>query len=324
MAEAGMVEDAPAKIEALCQRWVGDSGEPFATLVARHGVIVLNKTFGHDANGQPITPDYRCGVFSITKTMTAILFAQYVDQGLVRFDDSIARIFPDYPVDPSRVPTFRQCFTHTSGFTGHGDWGGARNPHLENILLNGIDANQPGKAYVYSGMGFDLAAKAMEILAGQSWRRLYEEHLFRPLGFGDVPMDNASAGAQCTAHELGLLAQLLAGRGSYGSLEFMSPQVFQQMLPEDLNRRYPGIHETEGIGMHWMQHVRPGRPPDSKRPEDLLFSSHTIGHGSFSACIFLIDLDRDLIIVQVRKQAATRYDQWSSQFFQAIVDSVRH
>lgn len=325
MPEAGMVDDAPAKIEAVCKQWADDSHEPFVTLVARHGVIVVHQAFGTDpTTHQPIPLDYRCGVFSITKSMTGILFAQFVDQGLVRLDDSLAAVFPDYPPhDPAHVPTFRECFTHTSGFTGHGDWGGARNPHLENILLNGIDANHPGTAYEYSGQGFDLAAKAMEILAGESWRRIYEDHLFRPLGFGDVPMDNASAGAQCTARELGLLAQLFANRGSYGSLQFLSPQTFSELLPEDLSRRYPGIHESEGIGMHWIQHVRPGLPADSKRPEDQLFSPHTVGHGSLSASIFLIDLDRDLTIVQVRKQAGERYNEWSSKFFQTIVNTVR-
>jgi CubicO group peptidase (beta-lactamase class C family) len=325
MAEAGMADDAPARIEAVCKRWADDSHEPFVTLVARHGVVVLHEAIGDDASThQPVGLDYRCGVFSITKSMTGILFAQFLDQGLVRLDDSISTVFPDYPPnDPTHVPTFRQCFTHTSGFTGHGDWGGARNPHLANILLNGIDANQPGKVYQYSGQGYDLSAKAMEILAGQSWRRIYEDHLFAPLGLGDVPMDNASSGAQCTARQLGLLAQLFANRGSYGQLEFLSRQTFAQLLPEDLSRRYPEVHETEGVGMHWLRHVRPGRPADSTRPEDQLFSPRTIGHGSFSASIFLIDLDRDLTIVQVRRQAGERYNEWEPRFFEAIVDSVR-
>jgi len=31
------------------------------------------------------------------------------------------------------------------------------------IVLNGIDANRPGQAYNYAGMGYDLTAKAMEL-----------------------------------------------------------------------------------------------------------------------------------------------------------------
>jgi CubicO group peptidase (beta-lactamase class C family) len=324
MAQAAMSDDAPAKIESLCRQWAQDSHEPFVTLVARHGDIVLHQAFGSDAvGGKPVGLDYRCGVFSITKTITAMLFARFVDQGLIGLDDSIASVFPDFPQDASRVPTFRQCFTHTSGFTGHGDWNGARNPQLENILLNGIDANRPGAQYAYSGQGFDLSAKAMEIVSGKSWRRVFEEGLFRPLGFGDVPMDNASAGAQCTAGELGALAQLIANRGCYGRLRLMSRGTFDQLLPEDLGRRYPGIHESEGIGMHFINHIRPGRPAGSTRPADQLFSPRAVGHGSLSSSIFLIDLDRDLVIVQVRKQAGERYGEWSSKFFEAVVDSMK-
>ena len=185
----------------------------------------------------------------------------------------MATVFPDYPRDDAHVPTFRQCLTHMSGLSGHGDWGGVRNPHLENVILNGIDVNEPGKAYAYSGMGFDLAAKAMEIVAGKSALHLYREHLYRPLGMGDVPMENASAGARFTARELGILAQWLANRGSYGAMEFISPQTFERLLPEPLGRRYPGVKEEEGIGMHWMRQPRPGARAGSTRPEDLILGA---------------------------------------------------
>ena len=171
-------------------------------------------------------------------------------------------------------------------------------------------------------MGFDLVAKAMEMVSGKSWRRLYEEHLFRPLGVGDVPMTNASSGAQFTAFELALLAQLMVNRGSYGEAEFFSPAVFEQMLPEPLDRRYPGISEVEGIGNHWMKHFKPGAPSGSTRPQDLILSQRTIGHGSLTGCMFLIDLDRDLVIVQVRRRLGARHGEWSTKFLQAIADSV--
>jgi CubicO group peptidase (beta-lactamase class C family) len=323
MSEADMTADAPARIEEVCRQWARDTGEPFVTLVARHGVIVVHGAFGKDPSGKPIPLDYRCIVFSITKSVTAILFSQFVDQGLIDFDESVADVFPDYPKDPAHVPTFRQCFTHTSGLSGHGDWGGCRNPQLENIILNAIDVNEPGKAYNYSGMGFDLAAKALEIVAGKSFRRVYQDYLFAPLGFGDVLMDNASSNAQLTARELGILAQWLCNHGRYGDMEFISPQTFQRMLPEQLGHRYPGVNQEEGIGMHWLRHVKAGRPANSTKPEDLIFSLRTVGHGSFSACIFLIDLDRDLIVVQARKQAGPRQAEWEKKFFQTVADQIR-
>jgi CubicO group peptidase (beta-lactamase class C family) len=316
LADADMLDEARTRIESVCRDWAADSGEPFVTLVARHGVVVAHEEFG----GVPI--DYRADVASITKVSTAMLFARFVDQELLRLDDSVATVFPDYPRHDPHVPTFRQCFTHTSGLSGHGEFGGVRNPHLDNIILNGIDANEPGKRYVYSGMGFDLAAEAMELVAGKSAMRLYVDDLLKPLGIGDVPMENASSGARFTAWQLGVLAQMMANEGSYGDARLFSPATFRQLLPRPLAERYPAISEVEGIGMHWMRHPKPGASPDSKDAKDFIFSPRTIGHGSLSSSIFLVDLERDLVVVQVRRQGGPRFGQWSTRFFQTIIDGM--
>jgi CubicO group peptidase (beta-lactamase class C family) len=209
-----------------------------------------------------------------------------------------------------------------SGLSGHGDWGGARNPHFENIVLNGIDANVPGKTYDYSGNGFELAAKAMEIITGRSAPHLYHEQLFGPLGMGDVPLDLASSGMHFTARELAAMAQWITNRGSYGDKEFISSATFATLLPEPLGRRYPGVAEEEGIGMHWMRHVRPGAPAGSTRPDDLIFNPPLLGHGSLTSCMFFADPARGLVITQVRKTAGPKYGDWSLKFLQAIADGM--
>jgi CubicO group peptidase (beta-lactamase class C family) len=317
-AEAGVEPDAKARIDAVCRAWAEDTREPFVTLVARRGVIVTHEAFGCDPSGKPIDRDYRCWVASITKTVTGILFSLFLDQGLIELDDSLATVFPDYPKCDPHVPTFRQCFNHTTGLAGLGEFGGMRNPQLENIVLNGIDVNEPGVKYEYSGLGFELAVKAMEIVAGQSAVRLYDDHLFRPLGFGDVPIGNASADGEFTAMELGILAQWVANRGSYGPLEFIRPATFERLLPEPLRVPEHGAWDSEGMGIHFMRHLKDGAPRDSKRGEDLLFGPQTIGHGSFSGCVFLIDPDAQLIVTQVRKRSEPRSGEWSHKFFQTI------
>jgi len=323
-AEAGVAPDAKDRIDAVCRAWAEDTGEPFVTLVARRGVIVTHEAFGRDAGGRPTDRDYRCWVASITKTVTAILFSQFLDQGLIDLDDSLATVFPDYPEDNPHVPTFRQCFTHTSGLTGHGELGDMHTPHLENIVLGGIDVNEPGVKYVYCGLGYELVAKAMEIAAGQSAARLYDAHLFRPLDFGDVRMGNASSGGEFTARELGILAQWVANRGSYGPREFIRPETFEQLLPRPLRVADRGHTAEEGIGIHWVRHLKPGAPRDSKRDEDLLFGPRTLGHGSFSGCIFLVDPEQELVVTQVRRRSGPRSNEWSPRFFQTIAAVLKH
>jgi hypothetical protein len=79
----------------------------------------------------------------------------------------------------------------------------------------------------------------------------------------------------------------------------------------------------EGIGMHWIRRSRASAPPNSVLPEDQLFSGRTIGHGSLSGCIFVIDLDRQLVITQVRRQTGPRYAEWSAKFFETVGDALR-
>ncbi len=320
--QAGVTADANARIDAICQAWADDSGEPFVTLVARRGVIITHRAFGHGGSDAALPLDYRCWVASLTKTVTSLMFSQFVDQGLIDLNAPISSVFPEFPKNDPHVPTFRQCLTHTSGLSGHGEFGGMKNPHLENIVLNGIDVNEPNSRYVYCGLGFELVAKAMEIVAGKSAVRIYHDHLFSPLGFGDVVLGNASSDGEFTAMELAILAQWVANEGRYGMLEFISPQTFKFLLPQPVRVADDGYTQDEGLGMHWMRHQRSGIEPGGEPQKQFLFGPRTLGHGSFSGCVFVIDPEQQLVITQVRRNTGARHAEWSTKFFQTIADTI--
>ena len=84
-----------------------------------------------------------------------------------------------------------------------------------------------------------------------------------------------------------------------------------------------GSTAEEGIGIHWVRHVKSDASRDSKRDEDLLFGPRTLGHGSFSGCIFLVDPDQQLVITQVRKRSGPRSAEWSPRFFQTVAAVLR-
>lgn len=317
--EAGVPEHAKRTIDLFCEEWAKATKEPFVTLVAKNGVIVTHASFGTDPSGKPVELDYRCWAASITKTVTAILFSQFVDQGLIELDWTLDRVFSDYPANASYVPTFRQLLNHTSGLSGHGEWGGMFNPYLENIVLNGLDLNEPGKKHEYCGLGFELAAKAMEIKTGKCATRIYHEHLFAPLGMQDVIMGNASSDGEFTAMELAILGQWLANQGSYGEHQFITPETFAEMLPNRSNvETVAGDH---GLGLHRIRHRRVNA--DTKEQGSLLFSENTFGHGSFSGCILVIDPDQQLVIVQSRKRFQSTDNAYWARFFQVVADATK-
>ena len=315
-AEAGMNPDAKEKIDAVCRKWAEDSGEPFTVLVARNGVIVTHEAFGQ------VGLDYRTDIASITKAVTGMLFGQFLEQGYVKLDNPIGRVVPGFPTKGEHMLTYRHLFTHTSGLEGHGEWGGIHDPWLDNIVLNGLEALHPGQVHLYNGMGYDLAAKAMEYMTGKSIVRLFHEGLFRPLGINDVQVDDCAFGTHLTARELGILGQWLANHGSYGDKQFISEETFEKLLPEDLSKYYPAVKVEWGIGLTWMPEQKPGAPPGSIDPKDLIFGQRTIGHASASACILRVDLDKDLVIVQIRKTAGEKYGEYAEKFFMAIADGM--
>lgn len=318
--EAGVPEHAKSAIDTFCQEWAAATKEPFVTLVSKNGVIITHTSFGTDSSGKSIDLDYRCWVASITKTMTAIMFSQLVDQGLIELDWTLDRVFPDYPANASYVPTFRQLLNHTSGLSGHSEWGGMFNPHLENIVLNGIDVNEPGKRHEYCGLGFELAAKAMEIKTGKCAAKIYEEHLFAPLGLQDIIMGNASSDGEFTAMELAVIGQWLANRGSYGDDQFISPETFEELRPKTTGE--PTVAGEHGLGLHKIRHRRQGPSKNPAESNALLFSENTFGHGSFSGCILVIDPDQQLVIVQVRKQFRPEDNEYWTRFFQVVADAI--
>ena len=111
--------------------------------------------------------------------------------------------------------------------------------------------------------------------------------------------------------------------GTFGVFTlFNRPETFQRLLPQPLQVADPGYTADEGIGIHWQRHLKPGVPRDSKRDEDLLFGPKALGHGSFSGCIFFIDPDLELVVVQVRKQSGPRSAEWSPKFYQAIAKVI--
>lgn len=307
--EAGMKPDAKAKIDAVCKKWAEDSGEPFTILVARKGVIVTHEAFG------PVDLDYRTDVMSITKAVSGMLFSRFLDQGYCRLDDPIGRVIPGFPTKGDKALTYRHLFTHTNGFEGHGEWGGIHNPWFDNVALNGLSALNPGRVHIYNGQGYDLAGKAMEYMTGKSIVRLFHEDLFRPLGINDVQLNDLAFGANLTAHELGILGQWLANRGSYGDKQFISEETFESLLPTDLSKHYPGVKVEWGIGLIWFRE-------ESAGSKDLIFGPRVIGHGSASSCILRVDLDHDLVIVQIRKTAGPKYAEYAQQFFQTIADGM--
>jgi len=321
--EAGILKGTCDRIRNICREWAEKSGEPFSIFIARHGKIIIHEAFGEGPQGKT-TLKTATEIASVTKLLTGVLFAQFVDQGLIGIDDPVGKYLPDFPVKGDKSVTLRQCFTHTTGLWGHEEWGGIHDPWMDNKIANILNELPVGKKHEYNGMGYNLAGKVMEIVSGKSIFRLFREHFFDPLGLDNSILEE-DLGFSChtTAGDLAVIGQLLLNRGSYGDVTFFSPETFDKLLPEPLNKYYPDIHNTEwGIGITWMRQAHPDAGKDGK-PNDLtILSKNVIGHGSATSAILRIDLDNDLVISQTRRRGGPFYEQYLERLLMAVDEGL--
>ncbi len=313
------------KMNKICKAWINDEGSPFDMVIAKDGEIIFHNAFGDDAFGK-FTINTPTEIASITKLITGVLFAQFVDQGLIGIDDPVGKYLPDFQIKGPQAVTMRHLFTHTGGFYGHGLFGGVHNHWLDNTLSYIIREDTVGTEYRYNGTGYDLAGKVMEIITGKSVFRLFHEYLYEPLGMEDTYHEWALGySVHTTAYDLAILAQMLLQEGKYGGKKYFSKETFKKLLPLNLKDIYPDLryknswdeNQSKGIGIV-MQNWEI-KNNDSKK---FLLSDQVIGHGSATSSVFRIDLINKIVITQSRRMGKSNFGDHFLKVYEAIDEQL--
>jgi len=156
-----------------------------------------NGAAGLAAPDEPIRPEHLVGVASITKTMTAAVVLQLVDEGVLRLDDPLSRWLPPITHVGSTI-TLRQLLTHTNGldnYTLSAALGAALDadparPFSSDELLAFIGPARfaPGERTEYTNTSFLLLGRVAEVATGRPIVELYRQRLWTPLDLHGVFM----------------------------------------------------------------------------------------------------------------------------------------
>ncbi|NJO03370.1 MAG: serine hydrolase [Bacteroidia bacterium] len=129
---------------------------------------------------------------SCTKAMTSAMLAILVADGVLSWETTLSDAFPELKdrIHSNYLPvTLWQLVTHRAGILANAqNWGAYSNkPLIERRLLileenlkdaSGLKAGE----FLYSNLGYMVAASLAERLTGKSWETLMQERLFNPLG----------------------------------------------------------------------------------------------------------------------------------------------
>ncbi|MGW5051389.1 serine hydrolase domain-containing protein [Actinokineospora sp. NPDC004072] len=178
-------------------------------------------TAGTAATGQnrPITAADHFRIGSQTKTFTAVVVLQLVDEGRVELDAPIARYLPgvvtgNYDGD---AITVRQLLQHTSGLVR--DVRDARaNPDgtysLAELVASAMDEppqGAPGAAVAYSNVAYLVLGMLIERITGQSAGEAITARVITPLGLDETSFPAARTRALAAPYLPGYTGGRLGG-----------------------------------------------------------------------------------------------------------------
>lgn len=191
----------PKDVSALLTPIIQKDGVPgMAAAVVQGGNIVAVGVAGVRTRGKPdkiaVADQFHLG--SDTKAMTAMLCGILVDEGKLKWDQTLGQTFPELSksMNPQyQAVTLEQLLTQRGGAPGELEkdplWGklwqykgtptGARRLLLQGVTSKPPEA-PPGEKFIYSNAGYAIAGHMAEKVTGKSWEELMREKIFRPLG----------------------------------------------------------------------------------------------------------------------------------------------
>ena len=147
------------------------------------------------AGAEWLRPDHLVQIGSITKTMTAAVILQLVDDGVLRLDDTVERWLPPHPHVASTI-TIGQLLNHTGGVANYTGTDGPAaaiaadpaHPFSPGELLGfvGPALYAPGETTFYTNTAFLLLGQIAEQATERPIVELYRARLWAPLGLSAV------------------------------------------------------------------------------------------------------------------------------------------
>jgi CubicO group peptidase (beta-lactamase class C family) len=294
MATPGSLRLDERQLERLCaavERDIAAGHHPGAQVaVARDGHLALDRSFGQARAGLAAGPQTLWLLYSNTKVVTAAALWTLVEEGLLSFDDTVARHLPGFGTEGKEAVTVRHLLTHQAGFPGAGVPPSVWRDHallLPAVCDFALEWEPGSRVQYHPAAAHWVAAALIEALTGEDYRDAIRKRVIRPLGleeelFVGLPEaehgraaamhapDGTPLGPECsaehrlagipggggyaTARALAEFYQVLAHGGALpGGKRLVSPRVMAAVLRDHTGDRvdgFMGLPMHRGLGPH--------------------------------------------------------------------------
>lgn len=161
-------------------------------IVTSQGVVAIGVTGVRKAGtDEAVKEDDRWHLGSDTKAMTATMIATLVEEGKLRWDDTVGAAFPEIEMSAAlKRVTLLHLLSHRSGLPANLPWHELKERRKAVVRAGGLKLPEDPR-YEYSNLGYVIAGAMTEKATGKTWEELMTEKLFKPLG-----MKSAGFGGQ--------------------------------------------------------------------------------------------------------------------------------
>lgn len=172
------------------------------------GKLVYKRTsgFADVESGRRADEETQYRIGSITKTFTAVLIFQAIEDGKLSLATKLQSFYPDIP--NAATITIEHLLSHRSGifnFTDAEDYlSWNTRPHSEKMLVDIITGGgsvfEPGSTFGYSNSNYVLLTLILQKLYGKSYAQLLQEKITTPLHLARTTVGGITSPNQNQAH----------------------------------------------------------------------------------------------------------------------------
>jgi len=202
----------PQSLDRMLEPYLKESGLPaLAAAVFKEGVVISSGAVGTRRTGReiPVMIDDPFHLGSDSKAFTSLLAGQFVEAGKLRWDSTLAEVFPELKdkmdAEFAKI-TLEQLLSHSSGladapalldlinrsYLQEGNMDEVRYWMVKEIAPKPLDHTR-GSRFDYSNLGYTIAGAILERLGRKTWEELVTERIVEPLS-----LNSAGFGPQAT------------------------------------------------------------------------------------------------------------------------------
>lgn len=224
-------------ITVTIQEWVERGYYPGASLlVANREEVLYERYFGSYNQESAVY------IASAGKWMAAAAIAALVDEGTLRWEDTVSQWLPDWS-GPKGQATLQQLLSHTAGYPDYLPAPGLDNYGTLTESLAEIEPlrpmAEPGALFHYGGLSMQVAGRMAELATGMEWEALFQEKIAVPLEMTNThfwPVDPLlghnpmiGGGARSTLPDYANFLDMLSHTGVFKGRRLLSAEAITEM-----------------------------------------------------------------------------------------------